>query len=293
MHPDPVSHLAPAAAAAASAAATSSEPLLAVPPWLHAFLLDVLFNSLGSMALMALIVVVIDSIQAHMRARPATYVRFPCLPATEPPSHHRFFATNMGTAVLFGLAMALFGITTSNPVPASFALLAGRLAATLVVYDLGLYLVHAMQHTLPLAIKFHRVHHAVHLHASDVTHGDLADFLEAFVPILLVPAVLKFNIAEMWCLTFALQIHGAVTHAGCSIPALDALDFFVVGPRFHAVHHTMHRFNYGTLFTVWDQVLGTAVPIGVADARLWRKRKSVEAEAARESAAAVDAAMPK
>ncbi|KAI8924840.1 hypothetical protein BC831DRAFT_463386 [Entophlyctis helioformis] len=231
------------------------------------------FNTAGSVLVMTAIAYVIQYCQDTLAAHPDAFPRFPILrsPAAPRPNPLTCFA---GMAVLFGIAMAVMGITISNPLPSSIASYLGRLALTVMVYDLGIYIVHSMQHTVPAAIQFHKIHHRVPLFAWDVINADHADFLEAFLPILIVPWLFSFNIVEVWVLTFVLEVHGAITHSGCSIPALDKLDFVLVGPRFHAVHHVMHKNNYGVLFTLWDQIFGTAVPVAEADQRLWRRASS-------------------
>ncbi|KAH6563755.1 hypothetical protein BASA50_002894 [Batrachochytrium salamandrivorans] len=245
-------------------AQTSTQPTAA-------FITDVAYNSFGSLAVMLIILLVLQMLQHHLKANPTVFVRYPAL-TTKEPHPHTSIAVSVLVAILFGLAMAIAGITTSNPLPPTLGMALFRLAGTLFVYDFGLYLVHVMQHFFPICVKYHKIHHEVALYASDVTNGALPDFVEAFVPILIVPTIMQFNIIEVWVLASLLQIHGAIAHAGCSIPIMDWCEFALVGPRFHSVHHLLHRGNYGTLFTIWDHIVGTAISTDEANKRVWRYR---------------------
>ncbi|XJO72747.1 hypothetical protein BDV3_003824 [Batrachochytrium dendrobatidis] len=233
------------------------------------FIQSIILNSVGSTVMMLVIMASVQAIQEYLHARPTVYKRFPSLPTTKPSPGHSL-TVSMMVSTLFGISMALLGIYTTNPLPNSLAVVIFRLVLTLVVYDFGLYIVHTMQHHFGPFIPFHREHHGVSMYATDVTNGALPDFLEAFIPLLIVPALLKFNIAEVWAIAFALQIHGAIAHAGCSMPGLDWWDFVLVGPRFHAAHHVFHRGNYGTLFSIWDHAFGTAVSIEKSETKLWK-----------------------
>ena len=169
----------------------------------------------------------------------------------------------------FGLVLALLGINASNKMPSAIEL-AQRMVVSVVVYDFGLYLVHCMQHTHPLAKHFHQAHHKVQLYAVDVTKGDPVDFFEFFIPMIITPWYFQSNIFEVWAMCYILQMHGCIVHSGQSIAWLDTLcnAMHIVGPRFHALHHVKHSSNYGVVFTLWDEVFGTCVTTDEMNVRL-------------------------
>jgi len=145
-------------------------------------------------------------------------------------------------------------------VPTWPALLLGVLAL-----DLGRWALHAAQHHVPWLWRLHRVHHSDL--EFDCTLGlrfhPLEGLLSAGVILVLVAGlgVSPWAVLLSDTLTIALGFfaHGNVTLS----PAWRArLSPWLVTPDFHRVHHSVRRAesqaNFGSLFTFWDRLAGTA-----------------------------------
>jgi len=170
--------------------------------------------------------------------------------------------------VLFPMAavgLALFvnergtGLLNMFPVPYPLAVV-----ASVVVFDLAVYLVHLAFHTAPVLWRMHRVHHA------DL-HVDVATAVR-FHPIqILLSTLIKFAVIlvlgppVLAVLLFETVFHALVlfNHTNVRIPpAVDrVLRWFVVTPDMHRVHHSIHsgetNSNFGFALPWWDRLLGT------------------------------------
>ncbi len=170
--------------------------------------------------------------------------------------------------VLFSLAavgLAVFvnergtGLLNMFAVPYSLAIVASLLA-----FDLAVYLVHLAFHTAPVLWRMHRVHHsdvdfdvatAVRFHPIQVLLSTLMKFA---VILVLGPPILAV-------LLFEAVFHALVlfNHANVRIPpAVDrVLRWFVVTPDMHRVHHSVRSAetdsNFGFALPWWDRLFGT------------------------------------
>ena len=170
--------------------------------------------------------------------------------------------------LLFSLAavgLAVFvnqrgtGVLNMFPVPYPLAIVASLLA-----FDLAIYLVHLAFHTAPVLWRMHRLHHsdvdvdvatAVRFHPIQVLLSTLIKFA---VILALGPPVLAVLLFET--LFHALLLFN---HANVRIPpAVDrVLRWFVVTPDMHRVHHSVLRAetdsNFGFALPWWDRLFGT------------------------------------
>lgn len=139
-----------------------------------------------------------------------------------------------------------------------------KILATIVFMDFMLYVWHLLNHEMPLLWRFHRVHHTdLNMDVSTATRFHLGELMiSAVIKIALIfligadfIAVVIFESA----LVFAAQFH----HSSMRIaPALEAVIFpLFVTPSMHRVHHSVkikeRNTNYGTIFSLWDRILGT------------------------------------
>lgn len=70
----------------------------------------------------------------------------------------------------------------------------------------------------------------------------------------------------------ALRLYqGVVDHCGYSLP-LDLLQFipFATSAEFHDGHHRANTGNFGECFTLWDQLMGTALTAKRTEGR-WQR----------------------
>ena len=143
-------------------------------------------------------------------------------------------------------------------VPAPF-----RAAIAFVLLDYSLWLWHRLNHRVPFLWRFHAAHHADLdldvLTAWRFHFGEIA----ASIPFRTAQVVLLgVDLGPLlgWEVTIlvAAQFH----HANLRMPtALERmLRLLVVTPRLHGIHHAIEprdvSSNFGTLFSVWDQLHG-------------------------------------
>jgi len=140
-----------------------------------------------------------------------------------------------------------------------------HLVLGLLLLDLVSYTTHRISHRVDLLWRLHAVHHSDP--DVDVTTTLRHHPVELFVLGLMsgsVIAAVGFSPVELavfsW-LAIAVQL---VAHGNLAIPPrLEAgLRWVVVTPDFHRLHHSRLRpetdANYGTVFPLWDMLLGTA-----------------------------------
>ncbi len=140
---------------------------------------------------------------------------------------------------------------------------------TIIITVLGLdffggWLVHIIQHKVPLLWSFHIVHHSDK--KVDVTTGLRHHPFESvlrgiffFMGILATGSPMYAVMIFQTLLVFVT----AFTHANIKLPGNidNSLSYFLISPNMHKVHHH-HKLpypdsNYGAIFSIWDRVLGT------------------------------------
>ena len=140
-----------------------------------------------------------------------------------------------------------------------------RLVIALLAMDLFGYAAHLVQHKVPLLWRFHAVHHSDH--DLDVTshlrHHPVESLVGAtgFGALVLLLGIGPGEVALFGSLVWTVQ---CLAHANLALPGwlARALDWVLVTPRFHALHH--HRdlpftdSNYGGVLTLWDRLFRTA-----------------------------------
>ena len=138
------------------------------------------------------------------------------------------------------------------------------LISFLVLDFFGGWLVHIVQHKVPLFWRFHVIHHADN--NVDVTTGLRHHPVESifrglffFIGILVSGAPMYAVMIFQTILVFAT----AFTHANISLPSwLDkSLSYILVSPNMHKVHHHWKQpytdSNYGAVLSIWDRLFGT------------------------------------
>jgi sterol desaturase/sphingolipid hydroxylase (fatty acid hydroxylase superfamily) len=130
---------------------------------------------------------------------------------------------------------------------------------SLLLIDLGNYLVHRLLHAVPWLWRLHQVHHSSR--QLDWLATFRSHLLEQVLRRLLVPLLLLLVGVPMVDVGLAAALFvgwGALNHANLRLP-LGALEALFVGPRLHRIHHvpaTTGR-NFGTWLSLWDRLGGT------------------------------------
>lgn len=143
--------------------------------------------------------------------------------------------------------------------------LALRLALSLILLDLCLYAIHRAMHRIPCLWRLHDFHHsAEHVWWLSGFRTSLGHALLFGLPQVVVPFLIFGLEGEALAMAFAV---GLVIqfwpHANLSV-RLGPLERILITPDAHRIHHSLVReeqdANFGVLFSVWDQLLGTWIP---------------------------------
>jgi sterol desaturase/sphingolipid hydroxylase (fatty acid hydroxylase superfamily) len=128
----------------------------------------------------------------------------------------------------------------------------------------GGWLVHIVQHKVPLFWRMHIVHHADN--NVDVTSGLRHHPLEALFRWIFFFAGIIITGLPIYAVMIAqtiMSMFTMFTHANIRLPEkLDkALSYLLVSPNMHKVHHHWKQpftdSNYGTALSIWDRMFGT------------------------------------
>lgn len=211
-------------------------------------------------------------------------LRAPYRPSTV--SKPRRWRTNLSLTVVNGLLLNLaFGAAVLAAVGyvtqhrQGLLYLAGlppwaRLVVAVAFLDFMLYLWHLLNHELPTLWRFHRVHHTdLNLDVSTATRFHLGELaISAAIKIALV-FFLGLTLVELLVFEVLLVLCAQFQHSVVRVPKRFERIFWAlfVPPSMHRIHHSVlireRNTNYGTIFSVWDRVLGTLLP-DVDQARL-------------------------
>lgn len=138
------------------------------------------------------------------------------------------------------------------------------LISFLVLDFFGGWLVHIVQHKVPLFWRFHVIHHAdnnvdvttgLRHHPVESVFRGLFFFIGIFVSGAPMYAVMVFQTILVFATAF--------THANINLPSwLDKLlSYMLVSPNMHKVHHHWKQpytdSNYGAVLSIWDRFFGT------------------------------------
>ena len=136
-------------------------------------------------------------------------------------------------------------------------------AATVVIFDLWLYVEHRLMHTKLLYRPFHLRHHRAV--APSVWTNDAFTVTEAFVIqafFILLPFILPIPpLVLIFCRLFD-QVKGMIGHSGYEHFAgrLSRAPSPLIATLHHDLHHQRFTVNFGNQTSFWDRVFGTLDP---------------------------------
>ncbi len=139
-----------------------------------------------------------------------------------------------------------------------------KIAASVVMLDMIIYLQHVLFHATPALWRLHMVHHADL--DFDVTTGLRFHPFEIVVSMSIkIAAVAALGPPALAVLIFEVALNGTTmfNHSNIRLPEkIDRiLRLFVVTPDMHRVHHSViikeTNSNYGFNFPWWDRLFGT------------------------------------
>jgi len=139
-----------------------------------------------------------------------------------------------------------------------------KTVTTVVFLDFMLYVWHLLNHEVPFLWRFHRVHHSdLNMDISTVNRfhiGELAISAVIKIGLIFFLGVDLFGLTLYEILVVATaQFH----HSSLKVPSWLENIYWVlfVPPSMHRTHHSVvikeRNTNYGTIFSVWDRLLGT------------------------------------
>jgi sterol desaturase/sphingolipid hydroxylase (fatty acid hydroxylase superfamily) len=207
----------------------------------------------------------------------AIFIPFERLAAERPAQAilRRGWATDLLTGAVNGLllsglvltVLAGFDALAASAIPALRVWMASRpfwaqVMLAIVLGDLGIYLMHRLEHSLPWLWRLHAVHHS----------ADEMDWLIAFrfhpfdlflMRIGSLTPLVVFNLSPGAIAVFVAVFgwQSWLVHANVRL-TYGPLRWALVSPDFHHWHHGAEREafdrNYGSIFAIWDVVFGTA-----------------------------------
>lgn len=139
-----------------------------------------------------------------------------------------------------------------------------KITLTLIFMDFMLYIWHLINHEIPLLWRFHRVHHSdLNMDVSTATRFHIGELsLSAIIKIALIfflgassTGIVIFESTLVLCS----QFH----HSSLKVPKWFESVFWMlfVPPSMHRIHHSViireRNTNYGTIFSIWDRIMGT------------------------------------
>lgn len=131
----------------------------------------------------------------------------------------------------------------------------------LLAFDLVSFLVHVGLHRSDSLWNFHKVHHStLELDSFATTRTHLFENLVRFVPGQLAMFVIGMPAGLVTGVVALAGLYGISNHSNVELK-IKWIEAILVTPRIHRRHHvpSTTQCNYGTIFTVWDRLVGTLV----------------------------------
>ena len=169
---------------------------------------------------------------------------------------------SQSAATLYALAHAVTGGALGLwPAGLPFA---AQLLLGVLILDLGLYAVHRASHAVPWLWRLHAVHHSARrLYWQNSQRRHLAHELLEGAPGLLALGALGAPGEVVACGLAVITIHLMFQHGNIDYRAGALKRVFAVAELHRWHHQRLYRDvqgNYGAVFSIWDQLLGTALP---------------------------------
>jgi sterol desaturase/sphingolipid hydroxylase (fatty acid hydroxylase superfamily) len=182
------------------------------------------------------------------------------------------------TTILINFLLAFLLIQTSNwTVNSSFGILhwipevplwLEVLFGILLMDLVGAYLPHWVEHQVKPLWMVHLVHHSDHkVDATTANRHHPFESIIRFSFTLLGIALIGANIGIVMMYQSLSVIATQLTHANIKLPKkIDHLiSYFFVSPDMHKIHHHYRLpftdSNYGNIFSIWDRLFGTYMPM--------------------------------
>ncbi len=137
-----------------------------------------------------------------------------------------------------------------------------------VVYDFTYYWMHRVQHAIPWWWALHSLHHSQR--QMSCWTNDRGSYLDGGLQSIVLACVgvlIGVDAAEFAWIMLLSELIQNLSHTNVRLGFGRVFEKVLVDPKFHRLHHmsvdperpTLHRCNYGQVFSVWDVLFGTAL----------------------------------
>jgi sterol desaturase/sphingolipid hydroxylase (fatty acid hydroxylase superfamily) len=182
--------------------------------------------------------------------------------------------SNFALGIFNAIASSMFTLTVANYVAIDYPrqgivttiespAIAGILG--FLTLDLYMYIWHRAMHTIPLAWRFHRVHHTDRtMNVSTAYRFHPIEILSSSIPKLSLIWWLGISIEVISIYELIFTVIVALHHSNLAIPArIDRLlAWLIITPNYHRIHHsqvvTETNSNYGSVLSCWDGIFKTS-----------------------------------
>ena len=141
-----------------------------------------------------------------------------------------------------------------------------KILATVAFMDFMLYVWHLLNHEMPFLWRFHRVHHSdLNMDVSTATRFHIGELSISAVIRIFIIYFLGASYLGVLIFEIAVVLNVQFHHSSLKVPGwFESMWWiFFVPPSMHRIHHSViikeRNSNYGTLFSLWDRILGTLI----------------------------------
>jgi sterol desaturase/sphingolipid hydroxylase (fatty acid hydroxylase superfamily) len=136
-----------------------------------------------------------------------------------------------------------------------------RVVLGILMLDWVVYLQHRFFHKIPLAWRFHKVHHTDK--ELEISTGLRFHPIEQVILFIVKASMIVIaGLPVLSVLLYEILLNGALlfTHANIDLPPKIErfLRYFMVTPLMHRIHHSdlesEHHSNFGFVFSIWDRL---------------------------------------
>ena len=180
---------------------------------------------------------------------------------------------NFGLGAINSILASIWtiAITQFIPIPPIDRGLVGAISSPVIagilsclIIDLYMYFWHRSMHTLPLAWRFHRLHHTDRtMNVSTAYRFHPIEIISSSIPKLLLIWLLGIPSDFVLIYELAFTVVVALHHSNLAIPGVidRVLARVIVTPNLHRIHHSEvvaeTNSNYGSVLSWWDRLFGT------------------------------------
>ncbi len=197
--------------------------------------------------------------------------------------------SNFGLGLVNSIASSFFTVTVAHDLVTNYphqgslmAIDSAGIAGVLsfLILDLYMYFWHRSMHTIPLAWRFHRVHHTDRtMNVSTAYRFHPIEILSSSIPKLLLVWWLGISAEAISIYELVFTVIVALQHSNLALPT--PIDRFlartIVTPNYHRIHHSQvvaeTNSNYASVLSCWDWIFQTRtnrsdpsdIQLGVSD----------------------------